>query len=264
MNKRYGPDAGSGSRPGPRHDHLPGGPGPPPARRDRRTGRRGRRAGRWRAVTGPTRAPKARPRASLRQSIRLLVQNPLLIVPDRALDRLIPAAGNLSPRETAARGRPSAGGAGGGRASRRRAGKVNTMRGELDDALARMERREALQRRLAQEAATRTGSPVNEVTEAVQRVVAQHPTVAVTMWVADGPKISAVHVAWEDGVVTVRPAAEPALPTAGRPPQSWPMTVRTVQGWAAPETPPTAEAAARLAEMVRRDPSLLGPDPDRP
>ncbi|MEE6259194.1 hypothetical protein [Plantactinospora sonchi] len=137
------------------------------------------------------------------------------------------------------------------------------MRGELDDALARMERREALQRRLAQEAAARAGSPVDEVTEAVQRVIAQYPSVAVTMWVADGPRISAMHVAWENGTVTVRPAAEPALPTAGQPPQSWPMSVRTVPNWAAPEDPPAPDAAARLAEMIRRDPSLLGPDDDR-
>ncbi|MEO3742519.1 hypothetical protein [Plantactinospora sp. B5E13] len=137
------------------------------------------------------------------------------------------------------------------------------MRGELDDALARMERREALQRRLAQEAAIRAGSPVDEVTEAVQRVVAQYPAVAVTMWVADGPNISAMHVAWENGTVTVRPAAEPALPSAGQPPQSWPMSVRTVPNWSTPEDPPAPDAAARLAEMIRRDPSLLGPDDDR-
>ncbi|MEO3928197.1 hypothetical protein ABGB07_30655 [Micromonosporaceae bacterium B7E4] len=134
------------------------------------------------------------------------------------------------------------------------------MRGELDDALARMERREALQRRRAQEAAARAGSPVEEVTDAVQRVVAQHPNVAVTMWVADGPKISAMHVAWSDGAVTVRPAAEPALPTAGQPPHSWPMSVRTVPSWADPEDPPAPDAAARLADLIRRDPSLLGPD----
>lgn len=134
------------------------------------------------------------------------------------------------------------------------------MRGELDDALARMERREALQRRRAQEAAAWAASPVDEVTEAVQRVVAQHPSLAVTMWVADGPQISALHVAWVDGAVTVRPAAEPALPVAGQPPHSWPMSVKTVPGWASPEEPPAPDAAARLADMIRRDPSLLGPD----
>ncbi|MDG4791470.1 hypothetical protein O7626_37210 [Micromonospora sp. WMMD1102] len=137
------------------------------------------------------------------------------------------------------------------------------MRGELDDALARMERREALQRRRAQEAAARAGSPVDEVTEAVQRVVAQYPNVAVTMWVADGPNISAMHVAWSDGTVTVRPAAEPALPTAGQPPHSWPLSVKTVPSWAAPEDPPSPDAAARLADLIRRDPSLLGPE-DQP
>lgn len=134
------------------------------------------------------------------------------------------------------------------------------MRGELDDALARMERREALQRRRAEEAAARAGSPVDEVAEAVQRIVARYPALAVTMWVADGPSISAMHVAWVDGTVTVRPAAEPALPTAGRPPQSWPMSVRTVPSWAAPADPPAPDAAARLADLIRRDPSLLGPD----
>ena len=72
----------------------------------------------------------------------------------------------------------------------------------------------------------------------------------------DGP----LHVAWVDGSVTVRPAAEPALPTAGQPPHSWPMSVKTVPGWASPEEPPAPDAAARLADMIRRDPSLLGPD----
>lgn len=135
------------------------------------------------------------------------------------------------------------------------------MRGELDDALARMERREALQRRRAEEAAAaRVESPVDDVTEAVARVVAEHPALAVTMWVANGPSISAMHVAWTDGMVTVRPAAEPALPTAGQPPQSWPMSVRTVPGWAEPDEPPAPDAAARLADLIRRDPSLLGPD----
>ncbi|MBF9129127.1 hypothetical protein I0C86_09045 [Plantactinospora sp. S1510] len=139
------------------------------------------------------------------------------------------------------------------------------MRGELDDALARMERREALQRRRAEEAAAaRAGSPVDEVIEAVQRVVAEHRALAVTMWVADGPNISAMHVAWMDGTVTVRPAAEPALPTAGQPPHSWPMSVKTVPSWAAPEDPPAPDAAARLADLIRRDPSLLGPDDHQP
>ena len=148
------------------------------------------------------------------------------------------------------------------------------MRGELDDALARMARREALQRRrasepaarkpVAREPAARGRSPVDEVTEAVQQVVAQNPALAVTMWVADGPTVTALHVAWADGRVTVRPAAEPALPTAGEPPRSWPMSVKTVPAWATSDDPPADDAAARLADLIRRDPSLLGRIDDEP
>lgn len=112
--------------------------------------------------------------------------------------------------------------------------------------------------------AAHPGSALDEVTEAVQRVVARHPALAVTMWVADGSKLSALHVGWTEGTVTVRPAAEPALPIAGAPPRSWPMSVRTAVAWSNPPEESTADAAARLAEMIRRDPSLLArPDDNR-
>ncbi len=131
------------------------------------------------------------------------------------------------------------------------------MRGELDDALARMARREALQRQRAAEAAGRAASPADEVTEAVQRVVGQHPSVAVTMWVADGSSLTALHIGWSDGVVTVRPAAEPALPTAGEPPHSWPLAVRTAPNWTDHREREAGGPAARLADLIRRNPSLL-------
>ncbi|MFD0823115.1 hypothetical protein ACFQ0D_33420, partial [Micromonospora zhanjiangensis] len=169
------------------------------------------------------------------------------------------------------------------------------MRGELDDALARMARMEELQRRLANGAprdlrasgepaqqdrpptdqryephppvdpAVRPWSAVDDVVEAVRLVVGHHPQLAVTLWAEDGTTGAAVRVEWVDGVVTVTPDEEPvAMPSAGAPPPSYPMTVQpraqTPTAW----TPPTEEganaSAARLAEMIRRNPSLLRAD----
>jgi hypothetical protein len=127
------------------------------------------------------------------------------------------------------------------------------MRGELDDALARMARREQLQRRVAEQAA---GGPVDEVVEAVRRVVAQHPALAVRLWVEDGSVPSLVRVAWSEGAVTVTPETIAAPADSGATP-SWPMSVRTVPAWAAAADGLTDAPAARLAEMIRRDPSLL-------
>jgi hypothetical protein len=112
------------------------------------------------------------------------------------------------------------------------------MRGEIDDVLARMARREALQRRREAEEAARRADPVAQVTEAVREVVDRHPSLAVTMWVTDGSALTALHVLHEDGRVTIRPAAEPAMPSAGAPPESWPMTVRTPGSWTPSPEPP--------------------------
>lgn len=148
------------------------------------------------------------------------------------------------------------------------------MRGELDDTLARMARREELQRRRA--AAGRGG--VDELIEAVQRVVARHPGLGVTMSVAQGGTTSVVRVEWAGGSIAVAPAVAPAVeasivPAAVDPPparpdtapaagprDAWPMSGKTVPGWAADGA--AMDPAARLAELIRRDPSVL--DANRP
>lgn len=146
------------------------------------------------------------------------------------------------------------------------------MRGELEDTLARMARREELQRRRA--AAGRTS--VDELIEAVQRVVARHPGLAVTMSVAEGDTTSVLRVEWAGGNIAVAPAVAPAVeasivpavdsPGAGRsamdaqPRTAWPLSGKTVPDWAADSDGLTDDPAARLAELIRRDPSLLDPE----
>lgn len=158
------------------------------------------------------------------------------------------------------------------------------MRGDLDETLARMARREEALRRRAPmpgepagatdrdvpvEAADEAGDgraghgayrlrggeapvrrdPVEEVAEAVRRVVAEHPGLAVTLRVELGEQAYPLRVSWSGTAVTVGPAAPPA------PPPAWPMSVKTVP--APGHDPLESDPAARLAEMIRRDPSLL-------
>lgn len=110
------------------------------------------------------------------------------------------------------------------------------VRGELDDALARLARREELQRRRTGGSAA-ADAVLDEVAEALRSVVAQHPGLAVTATVTDAGGSHTVRVAWSDGSATVVPSAEPGdearsgsrdEPVAGRTPYAWPMTVRTV------------------------------------
>ncbi|MBU8857374.1 MULTISPECIES: hypothetical protein [unclassified Micromonospora] len=154
------------------------------------------------------------------------------------------------------------------------------MRGDLDETLARMARREEALRRRAPmpgepadrdvpaEAVDEHGDgraghgayrlrggeapvrrdPVEEVAEAVRRVVAEHPGLAVTLRVELGEQAYPLRVSWSGSAVTVGPAT-PA------PPPAWPMSVKTVP--APGHDPLESDPAARLAEMIRRDPSLL-------
>ncbi|MGC4787021.1 hypothetical protein ACLQ22_04130 [Micromonospora sp. DT178] len=170
------------------------------------------------------------------------------------------------------------------------------MRGGLDETLARMARREeALRRRAADAEATggeavaaseaRGGSdpgradvrgegrnagpgwadarrgaeprdPVVEIAEAVRRVVAGHPGTAVSIRVEHDGQAYPLRVAWTDAGVTVD-AEAPA------PPPAWPMSVKTVPAWTPAQEGLTPDPAARLAELIRRDPALLG-DGDAP
>jgi hypothetical protein len=148
------------------------------------------------------------------------------------------------------------------------------MRGDLDETLARLARRdEALRRRGAatgeeprrHDAGARPGEhgtdrprgvtrpeprdPVQEVAEAVRRVVAEHPGLAVTLRVEQGGQAYPLRVTWSGPEVTVGPVPPPA------PPPAWPMSVKTVP--ASGQDGVNADPAARLAELIRRDPSLL-------
>jgi hypothetical protein len=151
------------------------------------------------------------------------------------------------------------------------------MRGDLDETLARLARRdEALRRRAAaagegprqedsaapapagrgEHGAYRlpggTGpeqrDPVEEVAEAVRRVVAEHPGLAVSLRVEQGGQAYPLRVAWSGPEVTVGPLPAPA------PPPAWPMPAKTGP---APGQDGVGDPAARLAELIRRDPSVL-------
>jgi hypothetical protein len=176
------------------------------------------------------------------------------------------------------------------------------MRGELDDALARMARREELLRRRStpptevnrplvngtgptgvgnqppvdgtrypiagsrppadsvQSQADGSRSPVEEIAEAVRRVIAHYPGVTVRLAVERGTSHTALRVGWSDGMVTVTPAAAPAAPATPPGPPAWPLSVKTVPGWAAVPEEHSGDSATRLAELIRRDPSLLHTD----
>ncbi|MFI9528202.1 hypothetical protein [Micromonospora rosaria] len=97
--------------------------------------------------------------------------------------------------------------------------------------------------------------PVRAVAEAVRRVVAEHPGVAVTLRVEHDGQAYPLRVGWSAGTVTVRAEAEVV------PPPVWPMSVRTVPEWPTGPDGTNVDPAARLAEMIRRDPSLLHGDP---
>ncbi|MGW1058802.1 hypothetical protein [Micromonospora rubida] len=103
--------------------------------------------------------------------------------------------------------------------------------------------------------------PVAEVAEAVARVVAAHPGVTVTVRVEHDGQAYPLRVGWSGGRVTVGAEA------ATVPPPVWPLSVKTVPAWTPGPDRLTADPSARLAELIRRDPSLLGGlgDPgDRP
>ncbi|PYC71225.1 hypothetical protein C7C45_12555 [Micromonospora arborensis] len=182
------------------------------------------------------------------------------------------------------------------------------MRGDLDETLARLARREEALRRRADDRDD-TGSPpgppglggsdarnagpgrygarhagvpapgdvpgwgpVEEVAEVVRQVVGAYPGLAVTVHVEHAGRTYPLRVSWNGPDVTVGPAppapptppTAPAPPTASaaptppvEPPPAWPLSGRTVPAWAPGTDGLTPDPAARLAELIRRDPSLL-------
>jgi hypothetical protein len=108
------------------------------------------------------------------------------------------------------------------------------MRDGLDDALARMARREELRRRVS-DATASPGVAVEEVVQAARRAVLRDRELALTVTVMYRGRTSAVRVQDEDGevTVTVAPAGSERVREVGPHP-----------------APPTA--ASQLAELLRQ------------
>ena len=128
------------------------------------------------------------------------------------------------------------------------------MDGGLDVPLVRMYRWDALRQRLANTAAGRLGPVADEVVEAIASVLYRHGPVTVTVTVQSVEARTTAELRWQDGqLVVARSEPQPASGTATGPGET------------------SEETAARLAELIRRDPSLLdgrdhwgGPRPDGP
>ena len=141
------------------------------------------------------------------------------------------------------------------------------MDGGLDDPLMRMHRWEALRQRLASSAAGRLGPVVDEVVEAIATVLHRHAPVTVTVTVEGAETSASVQLLWQNGqLMVVR--HEPSAPQAANGPAARPAAtgpaVRPAANGPAAATGPAVrtgesseETAARLAELIRRDPSLL-------
>ncbi|ASW56966.1 hypothetical protein [Plantactinospora sp. KBS50] len=130
------------------------------------------------------------------------------------------------------------------------------MRGELDDALNRMARMEALSRRRAGDQAGQRAderSSIAEAIEAIRQVVAQHPRLRVALWAEEGATGVGVRVEWLNGELIVLhddepppppntgAAAEPIRVTAESPVR--PRPAEPVPPASAPPHPGTSRAA---------------------
>ncbi len=125
------------------------------------------------------------------------------------------------------------------------------MRGELDDALARLERWDEVRRLLTQEADGEGEDLLDEVVRAVTAVLVRRGagTVAIVVPGANGP---------DSAELTVRGGAVHTTIPAESP------TVGPAVGAAR-----TSRSAAKLAELIRQNPALLdglspGTDPTQP
>ncbi|OLE26708.1 MAG: hypothetical protein AUG44_12155 [Actinobacteria bacterium 13_1_20CM_3_71_11] len=115
------------------------------------------------------------------------------------------------------------------------------MDGGLDDPLVRMHRWDALRQRLANSTAGRLDPVVDEAVEALIVILQRHPSLTFTVTVEGNGARASAQLGWQDGRLTVaRSEAQATAP------------VSATEG---EET--SAETAARLAELIRRDPSLL-------
>jgi len=103
------------------------------------------------------------------------------------------------------------------------------MRDAFGEALDRMARREELDRLRAAAATSKRASVATEVAEAVRKVVEEHPDTAVTVAIESAGATTTFLVGWADGTVTIAPG-------------------------------PVQDAAAQLADLLRRHPTLLAPE----
>ena len=104
--------------------------------------------------------------------------------------------------------------------------------------------------------------PVEEVAEAVRRVVAAHPGLTVALRVEYAGRTYPLRVERTDsGDRNGRTdsGAGPGRP-AGHPPPAWPLADRNPPAWTPAREMPGVDPAARLAELIRRDPTLLDND----
>ncbi|WKU02702.1 hypothetical protein [Micromonospora sp. HUAS LYJ1] len=138
------------------------------------------------------------------------------------------------------------------------------MRGGLDETLARLARREEARRRRSADPETDDGGdPVEEVAEAVRRVVAARPGLTVVLRVEYAGRTYPLRIE------QAQPAARNERPEVGTragvdppaaPPPAWPLADRTPPAWTPAREVPGVDPAARLAELIRRDPTLLDND----
>ncbi len=112
------------------------------------------------------------------------------------------------------------------------------MRDAFGDGLERMARLEELAKRRAvaqQNAGPMAPAPrpaaADEVADAVRRVVETYPGTTVSLTVKGPAGTTSLQIGWYNGAVVALPG-------------------------------PAPDAAARLAELIRRDPGLLAPEPD--
>jgi hypothetical protein len=116
------------------------------------------------------------------------------------------------------------------------------MDGGLDDPLVRMHRWDALRQRLANSTAGRLEPVVDEVVEAIAAILQRHGPLTVTVTVEGAETRASAQLGWHDGRLTVA--------------RSEPHSTANEPG-SAPPAETSEETAARLADLIRRDPSLL-------
>ncbi|WP_432901027.1 hypothetical protein ACQP1S_29275 [Micromonospora matsumotoense] len=105
--------------------------------------------------------------------------------------------------------------------------------------------------------------PVEEVAEAVRRVVAAHPGLTVALRVEYAGRTYPLRVERTDtGDRNGRTDAGARAPVdpSPTPPPAWPLADRNPPAWTPAREMPGVDPAARLAELIRRDPTLLDND----